>query len=150
MTLSTCPSCAGFLPPAATSCPHCGCDCAAPPPASRVAGKLFAAASGGLMALTLMACYGGPPVEPCDDEDNDGYYANSGLCGSGSPNDCDDNNAAIHPGADDPVGDDIDQNCDGVDGVAPATSTTDASTTDASTTDAGTTDASTTADTTGA
>ena len=31
--------------------------------------------------------------------------------------DCDDGDAAVHPGAPDPVGDGVDQNCDGPDGV---------------------------------
>ncbi len=43
------------------------------------------------------------------DEDGDGYTVAEG--------DCDDGNAAINPAATDLVGDDIDQNCDGVDGT---------------------------------
>lgn len=43
------------------------------------------------------------------DNDADGYNTAS---------DCNDNDATIHPGAADALGDDIDQNCDGVDGVA--------------------------------
>ena len=34
--------------------------------------------------------------------------------------DCDDHDATRYPGAEDPDGDGIDQNCDGVDGVAPS------------------------------
>ena len=43
------------------------------------------------------------------DDDGDGYSEAEG--------DCDDGNAAINPGATDMVGDDNDQNCDGVDGT---------------------------------
>jgi hypothetical protein len=74
------------------------------------------------MAMTLMACYGAPShvrpgpqqaVCPAGSSDIDG----DGSC---TPADCDDNAAAVHPGADDPTGDGADQNCDGVDGVKPA------------------------------
>ncbi|MBK9260345.1 MAG: putative metal-binding motif-containing protein [Polyangiaceae bacterium] len=67
-----------------------------------------AAATGGLVAVTLMACYGGPPGDSFD-FDGDGYpdYA-----------DCNDNDASMNPGATDTLGDGIDQNCDGVDGVS--------------------------------
>ncbi|TNE89778.1 MAG: hypothetical protein EP330_10235 [Deltaproteobacteria bacterium] len=41
------------------------------------------------------------------DDDNDGYDAGE---------DCDDGDASIYPGADDPMGDGIDQDCDGSDG----------------------------------
>ncbi|TNE89776.1 MAG: hypothetical protein EP330_10225 [Deltaproteobacteria bacterium] len=51
------------------------------------------------------ALYGMPEV----DDDNDGYS---------NFEDCDDSDASIYPGADDPEGDGIDQNCDGVDGIA--------------------------------
>ncbi|MCB1012967.1 MAG: PKD domain-containing protein [Microthrixaceae bacterium] len=47
-------------------------------------------------------------IEVNGDDDNDGAFADV---------DCDDGNPAIHPGADDAVGDDIDQNCDGYDGL---------------------------------
>jgi hypothetical protein len=40
--------------------------------------------------------------------------------GSCTPDDCDDHNQAVHPGASDPAGDGIDQNCDGTDGTAQA------------------------------
>src|SRR5215218_7621266 len=42
------------------------------------------------------------------DNDNDGFYAGP---------DCNDANASIYPGAPDDAGDEIDQNCDGIDGT---------------------------------
>ncbi|MFA7443886.1 MAG: putative Ig domain-containing protein, partial [Lysobacteraceae bacterium] len=48
-----------------------------------------------------------------DDNDGDGFTPNQG--------DCNDNDAGIHPGAPDPEGDGIDQDCDGVDGDEPIT-----------------------------
>lgn len=51
---------------------------------------------------------------PADqDHDGDGFTPNQG--------DCNDNDASIHPGAPDPEGDGIDQDCDGVDGDEPIT-----------------------------
>jgi MYXO-CTERM domain-containing protein len=44
------------------------------------------------------------------DADGDGYTIAEG--------DCDDTDPTVNPGADDDTGDDIDQDCDGVDGVA--------------------------------
>ena len=52
----------------------------------------------------------GEPSAELFDLDGDGYPEDE---------DCDDTNASIFPGAEDPFGDDIDQNCDGVDGIAP-------------------------------
>ena len=76
------------------------------------------------MAVTLMACYGAAPtgyhpvepVPPTADQDADGFSP------TGEPGriDCDDSSSSIHPGADDTAGDGIDQNCDGVDGIAGA------------------------------
>jgi hypothetical protein len=123
--LGTCERCLGFVPPAADSCPCCLAPAA---PAAgragrvtRIGRRILAVAGGALVAVTLMACYGGPaqmrgaPAAPCPagtaDIDGDG---------SCTPADCDDNNASIRPGADDPMGDAADQNCDGVDGVKPA------------------------------
>lgn len=118
MQLSACPSCTGFLPPSAASCPHCGADAKAAEP--RAVGSLVrglvAVASGGAMAVTLMACYGLPPCE--DDADNDGYCLQD---------DCDDTDPTINNYADDPLGDGIDQNCDGVDGYNPDASTSSGS-----------------------
>ncbi len=65
--LDTCSSCTGFLPPNSSTCPHCGA--AVSSAAARRAKTLFYAASGSLIALTLMACYGGGPYDPPPDTD---------------------------------------------------------------------------------
>jgi hypothetical protein len=49
----------------------------------------------------------------CDD-DCDGFTAATATCGG---NDCDDADSLVHPGAADPVGDFLDADCDGADGV---------------------------------
>ena len=51
-----------------------------------------------------------PPTPPSSDKDGDGVAP---------PLDCNDTNSAIRPGAIDPPGDGIDQNCDGVDSPFP-------------------------------
>lgn len=70
---------------------------------------LASLAVGGAMTLTLMACYGLPPCDAADDRDGDGFCRFE---------DCNESDAKVHVGADDPAGDGIDQNCDGVDGIA--------------------------------
>ncbi len=58
----------------------------------------------------------------CDDQgtaidaDGDGYYSEASTAACLYNYDCDDSDPDVHPWAEDPVGDDIDQNCDGVDG----------------------------------
>jgi len=69
------------------------------------------------VAVTLMACYGMPPCDAVDDKDGDGFCPGY---------DCDNENKDIHPEQDDPKGDGIDQNCDGVDGNAWEEETPDA------------------------
>jgi len=120
--LLTCASCEGFLPRAASACPHCGA--AAPAPAGKsglnaLGASLGTLAASGAVAMTLMACYGGPPcdVGPCGppvtcdsgvDQDGDGFCSDS---------DCNDLDASIFPGNSDAPGDGIDSNCDGADGT---------------------------------
>ena len=83
---------------------------------------------GASLSMTLAACYGAPCVDgdycggpvgevtefcdtPMDDYDLDGH------CGAF---DCNENDESINSSADDPEGDDLDQNCDGADGVVAA------------------------------
>ena len=109
----SCDVCAGLTPRALAhaSCLHCGTPL--PPRRRGLAALLLAPAS----AVLLAACYGPPghfqdraatPGSNVIDEDHDGYPAGE---------DCDDHDPSIHPGAPDPKGDGIDQNCDGVDGI---------------------------------
>lgn len=111
--LLTCNQCEGFVPANASACPHCGTESLDVKTNSKL-GSLVkgfaAAATGGIVAVTLMACYGGP-YTPGVDNDGDGFGNNY--------DDCNDQDATIHPGATDTLGDGIDQNCDGVDGVGP-------------------------------
>jgi len=63
--------------------------------------------------LLLAACGGGGPDKPnrgndTSDADKDGFAESE---------DCDDDDASIHPDADDAVGDAVDNNCDGIDGI---------------------------------
>lgn len=109
--LLTCGHCEGFVPTNVAVCPHCGTESFDVKTNSKF-GSLVkgvaAAATGGLVAVTLMACYGAP--EGDYDTDGDGFGDFSGDCNDGDP--------TIHPGAPDSVGDGVDQNCDGVDGIA--------------------------------
>jgi hypothetical protein len=64
--LPSCSSCSGFLGANSTVCPHCGAATsneAADTTRSRVVRGVVAAATGGAVALTLMACYGPGPVD---------------------------------------------------------------------------------------
>jgi hypothetical protein len=118
--LRTCPACEGFAPVALAACPHC--DAALPTRRPRTLARVLATMVGGsAFAMTLMACYGampyrseGPNAVGCY---HDGYGGSDGDAdGYCAPQDCNDTNAAVFPGAEDPDLDAIDQNCDGVDG----------------------------------
>jgi hypothetical protein len=79
--LSACSSCSGFLPPSSTRCPHCGKEASARAltdlPLVR---GLFAAATGGVTALTLMACYG---IAPCTGNECTSGTGGTGTTGTG-------------------------------------------------------------------
>lgn len=122
MKLDTCRSCPGLIPRGGSSCPHCGAAVTTEPQGARAAlggltGRVARIATGGAVAITLMACYGAPnraamyPDMPRDD-DGDGFMSKAR-----GGNDCDDANPEIHPGASDAAGDGIDQDCDGADGT---------------------------------
>jgi len=72
-----------------------------------------------------MACYGmayPPPVDATPlasrDQDHDTYESPPPGAVASPGFDCDDSSAMVHPGAEDPTGDGLDQNCDGMDGLA--------------------------------
>lgn len=113
--LRACFSCNGFLPQDFASCPHCDAPAAAPAASPSRIGKLAAQAAaivaGAAVSMTLMACYGVPPCDSGDDNDNDGYCRSTGE-------DCNDRNPRIHDYATDIPGDGIDQDCDGADDEA--------------------------------
>ncbi len=61
--LHVCNHCQGFCPATASKCPHCGAN----PTRSRLRRLVRAGAhvaTGGALAVTLMACYGAPMQEP--------------------------------------------------------------------------------------
>jgi len=67
-----------------------------------------------LPLLALVACY--PDDEGDDDDSAEPAWTDEDSDGFGVRDDCDDNDDTIYPGADDPC-DDIDQDCDGIDGT---------------------------------
>lgn len=78
MKLSSCPSCRGLVPASALDCPHCDTMLVASP-LTRAAKVLVGMATGGAVAMTLMACYGMPP---CEDGES-GNCIDEGVGGSG-------------------------------------------------------------------
>lgn len=139
MAMLTCGSCHGLTPDGASiTCLHCEAALTIPPRWARKLAWVF----GPVGAVLLAACYGpsgryrNEPMAPngssAVDRDGDGSYASPTTANG----DCDDNDPTRYPGAADPVGDGIDQNCDGVDGwkdpsvvVQPQNATGDATTT---------------------
>ena len=61
------------------------------------------------------AAYAESTEECMQDQDGDGYGAQQPTSAAISGNDCNDNDAQIHPQAQDTPGDGVDSNCDGVD-----------------------------------
>lgn len=122
MQLLACDGCDGFVPEASARCPNC--DAARPVPGRGLLVRACHALAGGAVAVTLMACYGAPahyklaqpaPADPSCSEPGSVDADADGFC---APVDCDDGDRARFPGAGDDAGDELDQNCDGVDGLA--------------------------------
>ena len=136
MRLSRCIQCQSFFPPAQNMCVHCGnIDKNSQDTANTQSKKAVKIKknllirkgvfllTGSALSVTLAACHGMPCAAhdqsercktdryPCKDftldKDGDGY------CGEW---DCNENDKTIHHNADDPLGDHIDQDCNGVDG----------------------------------
>jgi len=107
--LISCRACGGLSPTTAAVCLHCDEALAR---RVRFRSQLWRMLAGGGFMMTLAACYGVAYRQGLDyprtvDADADGSPA--GL-------DCADEDPSRFPGAADPDGDGIDQNCDGVDG----------------------------------
>jgi hypothetical protein len=105
--LQSCGSCSGFVPDRHATCPHCEAAVAARRPggAIRLLAQLL---GGGAFAVTMMACYGGPPPHmhpgernacPPGETDQDG----DGVC---TPNDCDDADPGVTACDPEPLGED--------------------------------------------
>jgi len=127
MKLLRCFQCQSFFPPAANACTHCGntkkSNANTPYSIDRLIKKGVIWFTGSTLSVTLAACYGMPCASdsqsasckannfPCADltQDKDG----DGYCGEW---DCNEEDKTIHYGANDPLGDKIDQDCNGVDG----------------------------------
>ena len=104
--MKPCASCGTHVREGTCACPHCGSS-ACRSGVSKVGVLLgFALLAGCTKEDTddtaVQAEYGVAII----DVDADGY--DSGV-------DCDDDDPAVHPGADETVGDDVDSNCDGED-----------------------------------
>ena len=99
--MTPCPHCSTLVP--RHICPSCG---------ATVTKKTRTTAAMAVLGLGLLAgCPQQPPVAALYgaalvDEDGDGYDAEA---------DCDDNDADIHPDAEETAGDGVDSNCDGED-----------------------------------
>ncbi|HJL18434.1 MAG TPA: hypothetical protein RMH99_22410 [Sandaracinaceae bacterium LLY-WYZ-13_1] len=127
--LRSCADCGAFVPPTSARCPCCRQTASPAAWLGRVptpVKALLGVAGGGLLSVTLSACYGapctggacGPPpdagpdpmtcIDPREDLDGDGYCLDY---------DCDESDADVNADAFDPEGDMLDQNCDGVDGT---------------------------------
>jgi hypothetical protein len=114
--LLSCRSCGGFAPSARPTCPHCETPLARPL-GGRIARVLAGLAGAGGFLMTMAACYGVAPThqQPTTPDPNGCDADGDGVC---APQDCNDADLAIYPGAEDLDGDAVDQNCDGVDGWA--------------------------------
>ena len=77
MSLSPCLSCRGLVPSSESRCPHCGREV----PKRSVLAKGLAVLGASAASITLMACYGAPPLQVCEFTGADGGpQAGGRLC----------------------------------------------------------------------
>lgn len=99
--LQPCPNCHRHVRDDAETCPFCA--------RPGLTTRSFQALAGVVTTAILTACYGAPPDDTGPiDADGDSYTSDV---------DCDDNDAAINPGATEICDNDVDEDCDGA--VAP-------------------------------
>lgn len=142
--LSSCPRCGSFLPHASRVCPGCAHTVARRTRLPGPVRTLLAIGGGGLLSVTLSACYGAPCAgggcyddydpttctDPAEDLDGDGYCLEK---------DCDETDPFVHEGQGCSLPGDDGGLSDG--GLADDAGFTDAGLTDAGLGDAGFTDA---------
>ena len=117
MALEACERCDGLNPVGRRVCVHCDEALrSAAPVGRRWRGARLAARLVGASAalVTLMACYG--MIAHKHGDLYGGAGADTDGDGVATPEDCNDQQREVFPGAADRDGDGVDQNCDGVDG----------------------------------
>jgi hypothetical protein len=100
-----CKGCHRHVRASERACPFCGD--AMPSPLTRA----FNAVGAGVTMIVLAACYG-PPTSDKFDDTGDTASADMDHDGYETPQDCDDSNAAVHPGATEACDDFVDNDCD--------------------------------------
>lgn len=103
--MTPCTSCSRPVRDGELSCPFCGVSLRS------TGARVFNVVASGVTMVVLAACYGPPPggkdtmldSNPITDADGDGVTSDT---------DCDDNNAAVFPGATEVCDDTLDNDCD--------------------------------------
>ena len=109
MNTTLCVRCTTLIPEGLDGCPACGT-------AKAPLGTEIRPASLLLLGLTALGGCQGKSVSLYGTEITDtGFFDDDGDGYSEDEGDCDDNNNAIHPGAEETPGDGVDSNCDGED-----------------------------------
>ena len=111
MALQACPSCGTHNRDGACACLGCGAKlgtCRTAHPAAALLGFVLGGCVGTEKIPDAQPPYGLPDTESVSDQDGDGFSVRQG--------DCNDQDASVFPGAEDPVGDGLDTDCDNEDG----------------------------------